>query len=172
MANETCAEDIFVGAVKLAKQYTTFTRGNVTNNERENPGFGFTVAYNGGNTGESTIYIYNKGFSEIADGPGSNLVRQEFDQATRDVLAVADHMPGRRVALISRYGTVTPERGQAFLCAEFVLTDVSGSRRTFLYLTGASGNFVKIRVTLRTNDPTDPSARDFADALASQLWRH
>ncbi len=49
MANEACAEGIVVGAGKLAKQYTTFTRGNVTNNERENPGFGFTVAYNGGN---------------------------------------------------------------------------------------------------------------------------
>lgn len=164
------AEGIIVGGIKLAKQYTTFARGNLTNNEKDHPGLGFTVAYNGGNTGESTIYIYNKGISDIANGPGSNLVRQEFDRATRDALEVPDHLPGRKVTLIGRYGTGTPERGQEFLCAEFVLTDVSGSRRTFLYLTGASGNFVKIRVTLRTNDPSDPSARDFADALASQLW--
>lgn len=31
--------------------------------------------------------------------------------------------------------------------------------------------FVKIRVTLRTNDARDPAARNFADAVAKGFWR-
>jgi hypothetical protein len=46
-----------------------------------------------------------------------------------------------------------------------------GSRRTFLYVTGAANRFVKIRVTLRTNDAKDPAARNFADTVAGALWR-
>src|SRR5260221_8860269 len=122
MASKIYAEDIIVGGVKLARQCAVFVRGAVTNNERENPGLGFTVAYNGDDTGESTVYIYNKWLSEISDGPESGLVRQEFDQATRDVLALSGQIPGRKVELIDRYGTGSPERGLQFLCAEFVLT--------------------------------------------------
>jgi hypothetical protein len=37
-------------------------------------------------------------------------------------------------------------------------------------MTAAKGQFVKLRVTLQTNDATDPTARNFADAFASRLW--
>ena len=62
-----------------------------------------------------------------------------------------------------------PERGPEFLCAEFTILDGVGKRRTFLYLTAAKGQFVKLRVTLQTNDATDPTARNFADAFASRF---
>jgi hypothetical protein len=80
-------------------------------------------------------------------------------------------LPGKKIALVDRYGTGSPERGREFLCYEFVLSDELGSRRTFLYVTGAASRFVKIRVTLRTNDAKDPAARNFADAVAGRLWR-
>jgi len=48
---------------------------------------------------------------------------------------------------------------------------VNASRRTFLYVTGAANRFVKVRVTLHTNDVRHPAARDFVDAIGSQLWR-
>jgi hypothetical protein len=80
----------------------------------------------------------------------------EFKEVTREVLSRP--MAAEQIELVDRYGTGSPERGKEFLCAEFNLRDNYGSRLTFLYLTGAAGKFVKIRVTLRTNDPTDQTA--------------
>jgi hypothetical protein len=113
--------------------------------------------------------VYNKGRRDITDGSMSETVMAEFNEATHEVLSVG-HSTGTEIKLIERYGTGTPERGGEFLCAVFILSDEHGPRRTFLYLTGAAGNFVKIRVTLRTNDATDPTARNFADAVARRIW--
>jgi hypothetical protein len=100
----------------------------------------------------------------------SRLVQEEFDRATQDVVDLHGSRPCTRLQLVGRYGVGAPDTGPTFLCAEFVLSDFNGSRRTFVYLTAASEKFVKVRITLRTNDVTDPTARNFADALASQLW--
>jgi hypothetical protein len=116
------------------------------------------------------VYVYNKGQRNIGDGPLSFAVFAEFNQATRAILSLRGS-DGRKIELVSRYGTGSPERGKEFLCAEFILSDGFGSRRTFVYITGVGGNFVKIRVTLRTNDETDPTARNFADAVATGLRR-
>ena len=89
---------------------------------------------------------------------------EEFNQAISEVLTL------RAVELVDRYYTGTPESGREFLCAAFVLSDERGIRRTFLYLTGAVGNFLKIRVTLRINGETEPTARQLADAVAEHLW--
>jgi len=164
------SESISVGSVALDTAYAGFSHGKVTDNEKAHPGYGYTVAYHGGDRGEATIYVYSKGQRDIPDGPSSETVMAEFNQATREILSFGQSA-GRTIELVSRYGTGSPERGKEFLCAEFILSDDSGSRRTFVYLTGAAGNFVKIRVTLRTNDATDPTARNFADAVANRLSR-
>jgi len=121
-------------------------------------------------SGRSHDLRLQQGQCDIPDGPISETVMAEFNQATREILSFGQSA-GRTIELVSRYGTGSPERGKELLCAEFILSDDSGSRRTFVYLTGAAGNFVKIRVTLRTNDATDPTARNFADAVASRLSR-
>src|SRR5262249_9123792 len=146
--------------------YFGFHYDGMINNETEHPGLGVTFKYRGGPKGEGTIFAYSKGVSAVPDGPSSPIVMQEFQRATEDVLAVE----GRAAELVDRYVTGTPERGREFLCAEFVVTGRHGKRRSFLFLTGALGRFFKIRVTLRTNDPADATARDFADAVASGLW--
>jgi hypothetical protein len=74
------AEDPVVGGIRLGMHYSGFVRGKVTDNESKNPGLGVTVAYHGGDQGESTIFIYDKGLSQIPNGPTSQLVRQEFEQ--------------------------------------------------------------------------------------------
>jgi len=170
MTSHARGESISVGGVALESAYAGFSRGNVTDNEKENPGYGYTVAYHGGNRGEATVYVYNKNQRKIPDGPTSEVVKAEFDRATDEVLSLGA-LGGREIELVSRFWTVSAERGEEFLCADFVVSDSLGPRRTFVFMTGAGGNFVKIRVTLRTNDPTDPTARNFADAVASRLWR-
>jgi hypothetical protein len=100
----------------------------------------------------------------------SEPVMAEFNRATHELIWLGQKSD-KKTELVSRYGTGSPDRGKEFLCAEFILTDGLGSRRTFLYLTGCAKNFVKIRVTLRTNDAADPTAREFVDVVASRLWR-
>jgi hypothetical protein len=169
MAHDARSESISVRGVTLDAAYSGFSRGEVTDYEKERPGYGYAVAYHGGDRGEATIYLYSKGQRDIPDDPTSETVLTEFNEATREILSFEQRL-SKKIELVGRYGTGTPDRGKEFLCAEFILSDDSRSRRTFVYVTGAAGNFVKIRVTLRTNDPTDRTARHFADAVASRLW--
>ena len=164
--------DIILSGVALANEYAGFHRGQILDFEKDVEGLGFSVAYHGGSRGESTIYIYDKRLSDIPNGPMHQTVLAEFNRTTDEVLALplGKLPPIRQVELVARYGTGAPERGQEFLCAEFIVTKPEGAVRSFLYLTGALGRFIKIRVTLNTNDEADPAARNFADAAARRLW--
>jgi hypothetical protein len=66
---------------------------------------------------------------------------------------------------ISRFTT-----GVEFLSAECIIIDDQGPRRTYLYLTGARGHFVKIRVTLTTNDEFDATSRNFVDSVVTHFF--
>jgi hypothetical protein len=162
------SDGMYVGGILLDAEYGGFSRSKIINNEALHPGYGCTVSYNGWPEGEATIYIYDKRRDDIPDGPTSPTVLTEFDQATHEALLLQS--AGRSLELVDRYGTGSPERGKEFLCAVFVLRDDLGTRRSYLYLTGSNGSFVKIRITLRTNDTADPTARNFADAVATRLW--
>ena len=169
MIGDATGESILVGGIALDPVYAEFRRGNVTDNEKVNPGYGFTVAYHS-RMGEATIYVYDMGKLEIPDGPTSPAVMDEFNEATLEVDEFA-RLTGTKAELSKRYGTGSPERGKEFLCAEFVLSDKSGPQRSFLYVTGAANRFVKIRLTLPDNESNASIARRFVDAVASQLWR-
>jgi hypothetical protein len=163
------SERLLAGGIAWEADYVGFRRGDPIDNERMNPGLGVTIPYQRRDQGKATVYVYDKGRRDIPDNPMSEVVKDEFDLAARDVLSLGQ-AKGTTVELVKRYGTGSPERGVEFLCAEFVLTDSSGTRRTFLYLTGCRRKFVKLRVTLGTNDATDPTAYNFAEAVASRLW--
>lgn len=168
MINPAKSESILVGSIPLEADYAGFARGSVINNETTKPGLGFTVRYHS-SLGEATIYIYNKNIAEIPDGPMSEVVLNEFNLAIREVLLLGESKR-EEVNLIDRYGTGSPHRGREFLCAEFVITDPSGPRQSFLYITGVAGHFLKIRITLQPNHERNLTAREFADAVAGQLW--
>ncbi len=170
MAENLKANIFSIEGIRLSREHSGFVFQQQVDNEKEAPGLGFTFAYHDGEQGEATVYIYNKLQAEIPNGPMSQSVRKEFDQATQEIFALGKLIKDGQIDLVGRYGTGTPKTGPEFLCAEFILTDSVGSRRTFLYLSGAGSHFVKIRVTLKTNDATDPTARNFADSVASQLW--
>src|SRR6266436_1040682 len=113
MIDDARSESISVGSVALDAAYAGFSRGNVIDNEKAHPGYGHTVAYHGGDRGEATIYVYSKRQRDIADGPISEEVKAEFNQATREVLSLGQ-LAGRKIELISRYWTGSPERGEEF----------------------------------------------------------
>ena len=125
-----------------------FEKGVVTNNELTHSGLGYTIAYGSASSGRATIFVYDNGLSDIPDGPMEPLVRGEFDQATRDVLNSSQYFKDRRFELVSRYGTGTPDTRREFLCSEFLEHSDGGTVRSFLYVSGAKGKFVKLRACL------------------------
>jgi hypothetical protein len=98
------------------------------------------------------------------------LTRLEFNQAVRDVLFSSQMLGDRTFELIENYATGHPQRGIEFLCAEFLLHRSKGATaRSFVYITGHNKKFIKLCVTLRTADPRDATARNFADTVAALL---
>ena len=118
------AREIEIRGGKLCAEYVGFIRGSVTDNGPIDPGLGFSITYRAGSRGESTVYLYDKGINGIPDGPMSQLVRQEFDRATKEVLYIGRQRPDTLIELVDRYGTGAPERGPEFLCAEFTILEV------------------------------------------------
>jgi hypothetical protein len=92
-----------------------FSRGKVTDNEMAHPGYRVTVAYHGGERGEATVYVYNKGQQDSAAGPSSETVRAEFDQATGEALQVGQ-LTGKRQSLSVNMGQDRPS-GERNFCA-------------------------------------------------------
>jgi hypothetical protein len=156
--------------LNLPDRIGPFVKGKIIDNEQSHPGLGLTIAYHGGSIGEGTIYIYDRKMEFVPDGPMAPIVKGEFDMATRNIITVAA-AEGHKIELVSRYGTGTPNRGPEFLCAEFKSGQADGVR-SFLYLTGAKGHFVKLRVTLRGSGQSNSAAREFADTIASAIWTH
>lgn len=160
---------VIISGVKFETSIGPFELGNVINNESRGPGLGRTIAYHGGSYGEATVYVYDLQLTDIPDRSMSAIVRTEFDRATHDVFRVAQHT-GSEAKLLKRYGTGSPDRGHEFLCAEFQLIKDGISKRSFLYLTAANNNFVKIRISLPDKKYASKIARSFADQVASSLW--
>jgi hypothetical protein len=164
----TCQTETSVFGTKLPNTLGGFERGATTNNEPTSSGMGCTIRYYSASSGKATVFVYNKCIMLIPNGPMDPLIRREFDQASRDILRSSQYSH-RTFELIEQYATGSPGDGPEFLCSEFLERSSSSTVRTFLYVTGARGSFVKLRVTLTTDDPRDSTARDFADSIATIL---
>lgn len=103
MTDHASGESISVGGIALDPAYAGFIRGKVIDNEKGNPGDGYTVAYHG-REGDATIYVYSKSQREIPNGPTSKVVVEEFNQATQETNALGQ-MTGSKIELVGRYGT-------------------------------------------------------------------
>lgn len=150
-----------------------FARGQTR--DYNQPGLGWSVAYYDAGHDAATLYIYDLGVAGIPDGPDNDAVRQQFDQATGDVLRATGALDRDGVKLIERYG-VGPGDKTLFYCSEFEITRPpdgphgGGKERSYLYITGFRGQFVKVRITVRGNDPDNPAAPRFVTAVGRMLW--
>jgi hypothetical protein len=144
-----------------------FFIGDTTNFESTNPGLGYSIAYKS-HFGAATIYIYDNGVSDIPNGPNGSEIMEQFENETLVVLNQPVAGDGS-IKLKERFGTGSPARGAGFLCAVFQVTDDTGSRLSYLYLTGYSGKLVKVRCSNYSQDPNGFTPRDFADEFAQQL---
>ena len=154
--------------IDLSPIYAGFAKFKVVNYDAEQPGLGYSIGYDGAEKGQATVYVYDLNLRSIPDGPESEIVRRHFEGAISDVTRNAQSTEESCV-LLEKDWTGSPERGKEFLCAEFMLGNGASQRRSVLFLTAVGGKFLKARVTLRTTNMRDQTARHFADELAAGL---
>jgi hypothetical protein len=162
-------DDVKLFGILFPEMIGPFVRGEVTDYESTSSGLGYSIAYDSP-LGAATVYIYDKNLFDIPEGPTGDLIRDEFDNGTNEVLEAVVTSPSANIQLIERYGTGEPDTGPEFLCAEFEISDEDRGRRTFLFLTGHKDKFIKLRISLNSNDDSEPTARNFADTFAGLLW--
>ncbi len=113
------------------------------------PPFGCSIPYRLNDGTTASIHFYNGGHREIEPGPASSLIQEQFEQAKRDLWATREqrwrdlnHLGDDTVPL--RSGDSAPSA----LRASFVgITTEGQAQSTFILLTAAANQFVKVRLT-------------------------
>ena len=162
------SDNVEIRGILLPNYFNGFAIREVIENETSHPGLGTTVKFDRAQGYSTTVYIYNAQIKQIPNGAKSDVLQDHFDQITREVFAAKEILGLSDIRLIDRYGIGSPALGVTFLCAEFVLAKPDGSiRRSYAYLSAKNGNFIKIRMTSRENDPTDSTSRNFVNKIAA-----
>jgi hypothetical protein len=164
-------EEVEVFEMRFGRELAGFTAAYVCDYEGKVPGLGKSIAYSGGQTGEATLYVYDKQQNNIPDGPESQEVYDEFQIAIRDVFYLAERN-GHSLKLLEIYVTGSPAVGAQFLCAELQLLDERGEHLTCVYMTGAKGRYLKLRMTLPRVEQASLVARTLADDIATCIARY
>ena len=154
-------QDMLIEGVLCAMQYGPFLRTAVIDNASKNPGLGHTIQYGSNEHGQATVYIYDKHFGIIPNGASSDIVIEEFNNATNDVLVHCKALHDCKIESLDRF-TLGPQDNPNVACAVFSIMTQSTRRLSFLFISGCSNKFVKIRTTLNTNAPADMTAYNFA----------
>jgi len=127
-----------------------FGRGAITDYESANPGQGYSIAYQPlGRVGvTSSIYFYTLGH-HVSEGLEDELLIEHFKSVVREIVDV-NEVTHKKTCVLKEagyYGTHAQEPD--YLRAEFDLTSESeGPLKTFVYLKGHDGRFVKIRQSM------------------------
>ncbi len=107
------------------------------NNEPQNPGLGQTIAY-GAPGIKATVYVYDKGLSNIPKGVDSPIVRNEFKEAVIDMVKLNSEL--ELMGLSEESDTI-------------ILQNVAqGGDQGFVAMMTHQGLFVKLRIT-HVRDP-------------------
>lgn len=153
-----------IGSILLPDRLGSFELRGITANEPRHPGLGFTAAYASAEFGEASIFIYNLGQRDIADGATTDAVVRQFNQAGSDILST------QRARLSARSLVAVGTKKDAFLGAEFDLETSLGAQSTFLLVTAYGGSFLKVRITLNVGVNINDPVGDFVEELGHQLW--
>ncbi len=119
---------------------------------RERPDAGVAVSYTSDGI-EATLYVYDSGRGPIPSGTRDDVVRTEFTDAFRTIEKVAEMTgaaPAEMTALGTRWFAGATSR-LAFLYAGYEQAATGGApaRVSEVYVTGARGHFLKVRITAR-----------------------
>jgi hypothetical protein len=129
---------------------------NASNNEQQVPGLGFSLHYKAP-TIVFSVYVYDRGYSDIPDDVNDPLVRQEFDIAHRDFVNLHPNFvtwPDR-------------PRSQDRLERFYRIENDDGREASLLLLTTARRRFIKARLTWARDPLIDRLAIESVDSLVA-----
>jgi hypothetical protein len=151
------AETAAAMAAAMPASLGTFARVGTMDYEARRPGLGHAVRYRAGAT-HADVFIYDLGEPGVPDGAGSGRVRAQHRQMLADIEQVY-RQQGRRIAAQSLIDGVATGLG----CTSFRFAAADGAEGYSLAcLTGAGGQFVKIRVTGPADDASIAAMHGFA----------
>lgn len=151
--------------LRLPAQAAGFSRGQTVDFERVSPGGGYAVNYTKPGW-RADLYVYDKGRSDISNGPSSGVVRAELDEAFDAVRQVA----GRSSIDATETGSFqAPRSGKTRFACKSLALEVPGrpSLKSVLCLTGYRNSFLKLRLTGSGSE----DARAEADRLLASLLK-
>jgi hypothetical protein len=129
-----------------------------TDNTATEPGLGVSIAYGMPET-DTTIYIYDKGRSDVPDGIANSIVQSEFNAALRDIAMVKVS-----AQLVSR-GDLQEGVDWPLVVAHLKIDGAN----SLLAVTGRGGKFVKLRATWKPERAIEalvrPTLEDFTRHL-------
>ena len=101
-----------------------------------------------------TIYVYDKGLEGIGTGVDAPLVKEELENAGRDIKTLEAGGKIRGVTNVELTEDELKEYTSKFLMSAWGFEVPSGPARSFAFIRGQNGKFLKIRATLFNDDDT------------------
>lgn len=168
------AEDLVKGGYTFPVAVLDFRRSSVHDFEPQHPGLGFAVGYQS-ETLRVTVYVYDGGATGIGEGSKTPAVARELDQAYADMRKAVEqgaYQAGARYEAAGEGDVAWPDVPVAYRYRALDLIAGSSRRRSYLFLTGLRGKFLKLRITAAQDiADVDRETRAFLKALTVQLTR-
>ena len=148
-----------------------FTRGQVIDFEKDQPGLGYDVKYSGRGW-IIDVFIYDAGLKDIPDSPLSDLVRRQFIQARGDIIRGRQRNPNDTIEEKETFQISTPDKTVRFVCGSFLIASDGRQLDSYLCLTAWKGKFVKYRLTTLHRDGAGAGAvaERFVSGWVDVLW--
>jgi hypothetical protein len=145
-----------------------FTRGKVTDFEKDHPGLGYGVKYSDKGWAID-IFIYDDGIANIPDSLSAETVVAQFNQAQNDIIEQR-RKRNENVDINGRFDIAGPDSKARFICGAYLIaTSDRQQLDSFLCLTTWHGKFVKYRLSTRSADGTTAVAKRFVSAWITAL---
>lgn len=147
-----------------------FARHCITDYEIQQPGLGYSVAYNMlSGDGTATVYFYSNGEESIPDDPEEESFVEYFRGLLSQVIAGIEQQ-GRTCEFISAKPIRRTEGIAEYLVAEFMQnSDQDGHKRTYLFLRSYRGQYLKLRITVPADDQYRAMPMNFAAGFMDAL---
>lgn len=143
-------------------------RRAIVDNEVDNPGLGYTIAYQSGRI-TVTLYIYDFGVTDLPDGVKSPELNDHFSQCVDD----AEKGSANRNEPYELLGTYAVGSNEFvdFYCAKFSGSTQQGPTLSSIYLSAKNGYFVKLRISCpNLSEDAGGLMDDIGSAYAHLLW--
>ena len=133
-------------------------------------GLGYSLGFNKPNV-IVTIYVYDKGLEGIGTGVDADPVKEELENAGKDIKTLEASGRIRGLTAIELTEDEAKEYTGKFLMSAWGFEIPKGAARTYAFVRGQNGKFLKIRATLfKDCDAYDAdSLKAFVKAVEAKL---